>query len=47
MNWWGSGFIPIILYSGYPVEIDESTALLTEDSNYILTENLKHILTET
>lgn len=46
MNWIGSGFITIIVYStmGYPPIGDDS--LLTEMSDEILTETLQDILIE-
>lgn len=48
MNWWGSGFIPIIIYSTGAQAMEESTPLITENgADNIWTELSQDILTET
>lgn len=47
MNWFGSGFIPIIIYAYSSAEaVLETGALLTEDGLNILTEDNNNILVE-
>jgi hypothetical protein len=47
MNWFGSGFIQIIIYGGGAQAIEEANALITEDGTLnILTELSQDILTE-
>jgi len=46
MNWYGSGFIPIIIYSLGKAAEEEDFALLTENDLDILTESSQRILTE-
>lgn len=47
MNWYGGGFIPIIIYQAYAEgAVIEEIALLTEDSQNILTEDGQEILVD-
>ncbi len=46
MNWYGGGFIPVILYQNYAQGAEEEFALTTEDSQNILTENSDDILVD-
>ena len=46
MNFWGSGFIPIIIYGSYFQGEEEEFALLTENNFNILTESGNDILVE-
>lgn len=47
MNWFGSGFIPIIIYGTTAEAVEEANALITENgANNIWTESSKDILTE-
>lgn len=43
MNWWGSGFIPIIIYATGSSIVDDSNAILTEDGLNLLTEASQNI----
>lgn len=44
MNWFGSGFCPIIIYGAFSEAILEDDALITENNFDILTENAQNIL---
>ncbi len=47
-NWWGSGLIPIIIYSTISGEIvAQQNTILTENSIDIMTEASQELLTET
>jgi hypothetical protein len=43
MNWFGGGFISIIIYGGGAAAVNDPYALLTESSNNILTESVQNI----
>jgi hypothetical protein len=48
MNWWGSGFVPIIIYSTTSGEIVvQANTILTENNFDITTEAAQELLTET
>jgi hypothetical protein len=46
MNWFGSGFIPILIYASGIATEEEQNAILTENNLDILTESSDSILTE-
>lgn len=46
MNWFGSGFVPIIIYSSGTGSGVDSTAIVTETNLDIFTETSIEILTE-
>ena len=46
MNWWGGGFIPIIIYGTFQDSVEEQNAIITENGLNILTETSQDILTE-
>jgi hypothetical protein len=46
MNWYGSGFIPIILYGSGLATAQDQNEILTENSLDILTQISQSILTE-
>jgi hypothetical protein len=46
MNWWPSGYIPIIYYAEAAGGVGEQNAILTEASDDILTETSSLLLTE-
>ncbi len=47
MHWWGSGFVPIIIYAGSGSFVESQHVLLTENNFDILTEDSKELLIET
>lgn len=47
MNWWGSGFVTIMIYGGFPEAVVQESSLLTENNLDILTENSLELLVET
>lgn len=46
MNWYGSGFIPILLYAFQGGVIEQQNAILTEDNKPLLTEDSNTLVTE-
>jgi hypothetical protein len=46
MNWWGSGFIPVIIYASAGGFIEDKFVLQTENNLDILTESGEEILVE-
>ncbi len=46
MQWWGSGFIPIILYGTGGASVLNDNQILTENSIDVLTETGQTILIE-
>ncbi len=46
MNWWGSGFVPIIIYAAASSAAIDFTSIVTESNLDILTEDGKEILVE-
>jgi len=46
MNWWGSGFVPILIYAAGASTAADDKALLTENNLNILTETGQDIDTE-
>lgn len=46
MNWYGSGFITVIIYGAFSGAIEEDHAILTENNFELLTEDGKPILIE-
>ena len=47
MNWWGSGFIPIIIYASIAEASQQDDTLITENGFDILTESGQELLVET
>jgi hypothetical protein len=46
MNYWPSGYIPVVYYATAASAVGEENAILTEANNNILTENNSLLLTE-
>ena len=47
MNWWGSGFVPILIYGSFSQSDLEDFTIITETTNLdLLTENGMNLLTE-
>lgn len=46
MNWFGSGFITIIIYGSIGAAVEEKFSILTESGMNLLTESGSDLLTE-
>jgi len=46
MNWWGSGFITIMIYGSFSESHEQQFTILTENGFDLLTEDGNALLTE-
>jgi hypothetical protein len=46
VHWWGSGFIPILIYAGFAEFVEQGTTILTENNFDLLAEDGSPLLIE-